>query len=74
MKKYCPDCRTLLVYYRALSNPTAPNEHRRLFYACQKCTDTFEKPTLISIQCTKENDPLRVVTLEITKARKALAQ
>ena len=73
MRKYCIDCRTQLVYYPALSNPKAPNEHRRLFYACPSCTDNFEKPTLISIQCTKENDPLRVVTLEITKARKAIA-
>lgn len=67
--RYCVDCGARLVYYPTLSNPRAPNEHRVLVYACPDCTESFEKPTLLSIKRSKVDDPLRTVQLEIKQKR-----
>lgn len=68
--KFCIDCGARLIFYPNLSNQKAPNAYRVLVYACPDCTDNFEKPTLIKVQRIEEKDPLRVITLEIIKARK----
>lgn len=68
--RYCVDCGSKMVYYPTLSNPKAANEYRVLVYACPTCTKSFEKPTLISIQQNESDDPLRTVSVFVTRVRK----
>lgn len=68
--RYCIDCGARLVYYPRLSNPKAPNEYRILVYACPDCTESYEKPVLLSVQRNKVDDPLRTVSLTITQSKK----
>jgi len=68
--RFCVNCGSKLIFYRNLSNAKAPNEHRILVYACPSCTKSYEKPTLISIQQNESNDPLRVVSVQVTRIRK----
>ena len=69
VNRYCVDCGGRLTYYANLSNPKAPNEHRVLVYACKDCTDTFEKPKMISIQRNQVEDPMEAIRIEITEKR-----
>ena len=68
--RFCIDCGGKLVYYPTLSNPKAPNEHRILTYACPKCTESFEKPCLISVKRNKVDDPLKIAQLEIKQTKR----
>ena len=69
VNRYCVDCGGRLTYYANLSNPKAPNDHRVLVYACQDCTDSYEKPKMLSIQRNQVEDPLEAVQIQITEKR-----
>ena len=68
--RFCPDCRTRLVYYPTLSNPKAANEYRVLVYSCPGCTVDGEKPKMIAFRRNAVDDPIEAVRVEITQIRK----
>ena len=67
--RYCTECGHRLNYYPRLSNPKAPNEHRVLVYSCPSCTVDEERPMMISIKTTNDEDPIKAVEVEIIKYR-----
>ena len=70
VNRYCVDCGGRLVYYARLSTPKASNENRHLVYACESCTNDFDKPKLLKIKRNAVLDPLTTIEVEIYQEKK----